>query len=596
MDRTQPKPMPVSAPRDPAELDAARAKIRLTCCYCHDVAGRDAFAYCAGCLAPHHPACFEEHGGCTVPGCGVSEVVRPQGGVAAPRTEPPRPGWRRAVAGLALGALSCVGLALLLFAGTVVRSGGSGSSGGSQVRVAPTVAAAAQEAPRRARLTLVGDHVELARVARQISAAAGRSIALDLRHPLRVTVDLRVVPWTEALAVVVDVAGLVLAVAPDGGLVLSRSRLVSFEAGVDLRDAFRQLALHAGRNLAIGASVDGTVQEPIEGVRWERALVTLAREHGLEVYARGDILHVGEAALPGSHAYRLETPRTRLEALQEVNRPTAITLDAELTVEEALERLQACAPYALVLEAPSVVTTVGNGAMGFSFQDADEDPLLDFGDEEQVDFASANGEAAPRYALSFKGATWEQALAQVCRVAGLTQDRCGQQIFLRPLESNVLRARHVELRTWLQLLADAAGAALTLGEGVQGVAAIDLDCVSYRGALRASAEAHGLRVEDLASGGYRVTRPAENAVPPGPERSLRGTALAGVEYRASAVVLGESARLAVINGRVYGEGEVLVESEGGARAWVGEIRDDLVLIEAVDAAGEETYSCLVLDY
>ena len=69
---------------------APRPKVTLSCTFCHDSLVRRAAVYCATCLAPHHEACFGEHGRCCILGCEETQVVR-AGALDPPITrEPPR--------------------------------------------------------------------------------------------------------------------------------------------------------------------------------------------------------------------------------------------------------------------------------------------------------------------------------------------------------------------------------------------------------------------------------------------------------------------------------------------------------------------------
>lgn len=63
-------------------------KPALRCTYCHDALTRDEAAFCAGCLAPQHTVCRQEHGRCAAPGCAERAVVRPR----RPRRAPPARG------------------------------------------------------------------------------------------------------------------------------------------------------------------------------------------------------------------------------------------------------------------------------------------------------------------------------------------------------------------------------------------------------------------------------------------------------------------------------------------------------------------------
>lgn len=52
-------------------------RVSLRCTFCHDALETALAIYCAGCLAPHHEACFEEHGTCSAPGCDQTQILRP---------------------------------------------------------------------------------------------------------------------------------------------------------------------------------------------------------------------------------------------------------------------------------------------------------------------------------------------------------------------------------------------------------------------------------------------------------------------------------------------------------------------------------------
>jgi len=80
--------------------------VAVSCCYCHDRLSRARAAFCATCLAPHHPDCFAAHGGCSAPGCPGAELVRP-GGPANGGGRQGAGGWQRGLA--AVGAAAILG-------------------------------------------------------------------------------------------------------------------------------------------------------------------------------------------------------------------------------------------------------------------------------------------------------------------------------------------------------------------------------------------------------------------------------------------------------------------------------------------------------
>ncbi len=53
--------------------------IERRCPYCHDGLGNEAQVLCAGCVTPHHAACFGEHGGCSLLGCDAKRSLDLEG-------------------------------------------------------------------------------------------------------------------------------------------------------------------------------------------------------------------------------------------------------------------------------------------------------------------------------------------------------------------------------------------------------------------------------------------------------------------------------------------------------------------------------------
>ncbi len=65
----------LAAPPPVVQAQAAPAKPDLRCPFCKDTFGEEAVtAECADCATPHHLACYDEQGGCSVYGCRSSTV------------------------------------------------------------------------------------------------------------------------------------------------------------------------------------------------------------------------------------------------------------------------------------------------------------------------------------------------------------------------------------------------------------------------------------------------------------------------------------------------------------------------------------------
>lgn len=60
----------------PAESEPDRPSLfERRCPYCHDGLGRSPQVLCATCVTPHHAACFQEHRGCSLLGCGSERCL-----------------------------------------------------------------------------------------------------------------------------------------------------------------------------------------------------------------------------------------------------------------------------------------------------------------------------------------------------------------------------------------------------------------------------------------------------------------------------------------------------------------------------------------
>lgn len=73
-------------------VGATGLRVTLACTFCHATTLPWDKVFCAGCLAPHHQECFEEHGSCSAPGCAERRFVRPE----LARAEPARRSLRGA--------------------------------------------------------------------------------------------------------------------------------------------------------------------------------------------------------------------------------------------------------------------------------------------------------------------------------------------------------------------------------------------------------------------------------------------------------------------------------------------------------------------
>jgi outer membrane protein assembly factor BamB len=85
--------------RDQVKPEVVEPRVLLACSFCHSGLVRSEAVFCASCLAPHHQDCFQEHGRCSAPGCGETQVVQPKHSMAPP----PRRTRRAIILALCLG-------------------------------------------------------------------------------------------------------------------------------------------------------------------------------------------------------------------------------------------------------------------------------------------------------------------------------------------------------------------------------------------------------------------------------------------------------------------------------------------------------------
>jgi hypothetical protein len=79
---------PPASPREHQTTVDSHIQVGVACCYCHARASRFEIAFCATCLAPHHPDCFKTNGECAILGCNEQRLVHRQ---SAPQRASLRP-------------------------------------------------------------------------------------------------------------------------------------------------------------------------------------------------------------------------------------------------------------------------------------------------------------------------------------------------------------------------------------------------------------------------------------------------------------------------------------------------------------------------
>lgn len=196
--------------------------------------------------------------------------------------------------------------------------------------------------------------------------------------------------------------------------------------------------------------------------------------------------------------------------------------------------------------------------------------------------------AEVRVSADIRDLPWREAVALLAARAGAAvEEHPGGLLGVVPIPANAIRCARAPLTLVLLVLAEQAGRNAVIGPGVTGEVTLELERTSWLDALREVARRHGLRLEEREGGIVTCTLLDPPADPEALalrerveelERALEARrAPPGAPPTVSAIVLdGEGGARAILDGRVYREGDVLVgpddEELEGLR--VGAIRHD----------------------
>lgn len=297
-EETEMSKKPALAEPAPAVLAAVADKIRLTCTYCHAVAEREALAYCAACLAPHHEGCFREHGSCAAPGCQETRIVLAQ------ETRPePRQGRILPMIGLLVGT-SVAALVARNFAATPAAP----AAPLAQVSAAPSTSPESAPAPRAAtRLALSLERVTLAEAVALLDERIPE-VELGLRdedprgpsEPAapseRFSLELPEVHWQTALQALARAAEARLERVGEDRVLLARPKRATIQfTDASLPGVFRQIGSYAGVSIEVDPGVRGSVTCDLKQVPWDEALLAICATRGLRVWTTPRGLRIGPA-------------------------------------------------------------------------------------------------------------------------------------------------------------------------------------------------------------------------------------------------------------------------------------------------------------
>lgn len=302
------KPALVSPAPDPARVDALRARVALSCSFCHGRIERREVVFCAECMAPHHQDCFTAHGRCSLPGCEATRLVRPQEAAeVSPRPPRRRRGLRVVLALVAAGGVG-VGAAALGLRGPVAHVAGPGEEA--------TVLVDARGEPLGRLLYTLGREAE------------GSVLVEPALADVPVTLEASG-PWRDVVRSVALRVGARVEELPGGALHLTRPLPVALHRGrIEVREVIRLLAERAGRNVLLDPRVAGEVMADVEEQDWHDALTTVANAAGVHVTWAGESVLVTAEPLSAAALAALEPgPPGPEVSIQALRRPLPEVID-----------------------------------------------------------------------------------------------------------------------------------------------------------------------------------------------------------------------------------------------------------------------------
>lgn len=462
--------------------------ISLACAYCHDGLARAEACYCASCLAPHHEECFRAHGRCSAIGCEETLTVRPaglapvvvlEGKKAAP------PSRLRRLLGTGLVAVVASSAAALATNGLRDRPAitappvASASPAAAPRTPPPVPASPAPTSPvpaysGGARIDLAFADADVRAVVAAIGSAAGTNVLVEPGFDARLSIQVRQLPWREALDRVARSVGGEVHPLGDELLALVRSHLVTY--GCRERDAtlaIRDIARAAGRSVMVSPFCRGKpVTVELANERFVPALAATVRAAGLKVEARGQVLVVLPASGPEETTFTTE----QLLRFQDDT--------------EAFARIHRLPP--------------AGDPRRFDFELEEDSDLRDVMD--QIGRAAGRNiivepEIHARLSLSLRRVTWTDAVVAGCFLSSVRVEARGSILVLVRSPAARIAASHAPASDWLRLLSAYAGesfvAAPQLEDGSTDEITADLEACSWHDALDATVLAYGYaRVEE----------------------------------------------------------------------------------------------------
>lgn len=576
---------------DPAKVEALRAKVVLSCSFCHDGMDREHSVFCASCLAPHHNECFVDHGRCSMPGCEETRTVRPS---EPSETRAPRPPKRR---GLILALIASLGVGGGIAAATwslsppsvtVTKGGTWGDASRGEIwaigslqtiegpkrepvqRVVRQEIAADDLPPpddlpedvlfdeddsdsdlkhdlpsdrikvtssKDGRITIDLENEDLATVMNDISAATGRNVIVAPSVHETVAVSLRRIPADQAVDVIAKMTRCEIETLPGGVRLLVQPPKVSIQfKGGNVRTILQLLSSYSGKNVLVGPNVSGHVQMNFMEVNWKRALSTIVKSAKLHVTWIGELPLVTAAALPPAS---LPPAMTSVLSLPTGTVAKRVNLDVE-----GVDLTDVCDQLGRQVRRNILV-----------------DPNVD-----------------ERVTVSLRDLPWNDVVTALCRLTGCTVEmRPGGVVLLTQPLKVTFAVRKAPAKALYGLLAGYSAKNISIGQDVRGEITFNASEIHWLQLLGGLAAIHGHKLDwetqdlvaltrgDWVTEWESVKGAATSAKP------LHLTAIVkveGEEQRSAAIVDGEVVRV--------GDSVLFLNGEQIAGSKVTEIESDRV--------------------
>jgi hypothetical protein len=157
---------------------------------------------------------------------------------------------------------------------------------------------------QRINVDVVG--VDLAEVMDQVGLQLGRTILVDPDVHERVTINLRDIPWREAVEVMARMTRCRVEDRPGGVLLLTQPARVTIQfANGNVNTVLQLLAAYSGKSIVIDADVEGTITIDIVEQPWDEALVAICEAAGLYPRLSGGIVGVGTTPPAPGQEFRI---------------------------------------------------------------------------------------------------------------------------------------------------------------------------------------------------------------------------------------------------------------------------------------------------